>query len=68
MNFSRENQLKNIDQNNVYDLLVIGGGVVGAAILEMSSNSGINSILIEKNDFSSGASSRSTKLLHGGIR
>ena len=68
MNFSRKNQVSSLDQVNIYDLLIIGGGVVGAAALEMSSNAGLKSVLIEKNDFSSGASSRSTKLLHGGIR
>ena len=68
MNFSRKSQINLLEQNNEYELLVIGGGIVGSAILEMASAKGIDSILLEKNDFSSGASSRSTKLLHGGIR
>ena len=68
MNFSRKSQINLLEQNNEYDLLVIGGGVVGSAILELAASKGISAILLEKNDFASGASSRSTKLLHGGIR
>ena len=68
MNFSRKLQIDRLEQKNKYELLVIGGGIVGAAVLEMASAKDIDSILLEKNDFSSGASSRSTKLLHGGIR
>ena len=68
MSFSRENQINKLADNTDFELLVIGGGVVGAAALEMASNSGIKTLLVEKNDFSSGASSRSTKLLHGGFR
>ncbi len=68
MNFSRLDQIHSLEENNKFELLVIGGGVVGSAILELAASQGINSLLIEKNDFSSGASSRSTKLLHGGIR
>ncbi len=68
MSFSRTEQLTNIEKQEVFDLLVIGGGVVGAASLAMASANNLNVILLEKNDFASGASSRSTKLLHGGIR
>lgn len=68
MPFSRKEQLINLEKEAVYDLLIIGGGIVGSATLAMASADGLNSILLEKNDFASGASSRSTKLLHGGIR
>jgi glycerol-3-phosphate dehydrogenase len=68
MPFSRKEQLINLKKESVYDLLIIGGGIVGSATLAMASADGLNSILLEKNDFASGASSRSTKLLHGGIR
>ena len=68
MTFSRKEQLTNLEKESIYDLLIIGGGVVGSASLAMASSDGLNSILLEKNDFASGASSRSTKLLHGGIR
>ena len=58
MNFSRKLQIDRLEQKNKYELLVIGGGIVGAAVLEMASAKDIDSILLEKNDFSSGASSR----------
>jgi glycerol-3-phosphate dehydrogenase len=51
-----------------FDLLVVGGGINGAAIASMAADNGLSVALIEKNDFASGASSKSTKLVHGGIR
>ena len=68
MNFSRSEQLSKLENQEVFDLLILGGGIVGSAALAMASADGLNAILLEKNDFASGASSRSTKLLHGGIR
>ncbi|MDF2963821.1 MAG: glycerol-3-phosphate dehydrogenase/oxidase [Paenibacillus sp.] len=50
------------------DLLVIGGGITGAGIALDASARGIKVGLLEKNDFGSGTSSRSTKLIHGGLR
>src|SRR5687767_629807 len=51
-----------------YDLLVIGGGITGAGIALDASSRGLKTALIEKNDFAYGTSSRSTKLIHGGLR
>ena len=68
MTFSRKNQIDKLKNNDEYDLLIIGGGIVGAATHTISSKAGLNVLLVEKNDLSSGASSRSTKVLHGGIR
>lgn len=51
-----------------YDLLIIGGGVTGAAALRDAALRGLKVALVEKNDFAWGTSSRSTKLLHGGLR
>ncbi len=51
-----------------YDLLVIGGGINGAAIAHMAALNGLKTALLEKNDFASGTSSKSTKLIHGGLR
>lgn len=50
------------------DLLIIGGGITGAGILLDAASRGMNVVLLEKDDFASGTSSRSTKLIHGGLR
>ena len=52
----------------VFDLVVVGGGINGAAISHMAANAGLKVALLEKGDFASGTSSKSTKLMHGGIR
>ena len=54
--------------NNKFDLIVVGGGINGAAIANLAAGCGASVALLEKNDFASGTSSKSTKLLHGGIR
>lgn len=51
-----------------FDILVIGGGITGAGIALDAANRGLKVALIEKNDFASGTSSKSTKLIHGGLR
>lgn len=50
------------------DLMVVGGGIVGAGIARDAALRGIKVTLVEQNDFASGTSSRSSRLLHGGIR
>lgn len=52
----------------VMDILVIGGGITGAGIAWDASSRGMNTGLLEMRDFASGTSSRSTKLIHGGLR
>jgi len=51
-----------------WDLIVIGGGITGAGIFALSSRMGLRVLLLEKEDFASGTSSRSSKLVHGGLR
>lgn len=51
-----------------YDLIIIGGGATGAGIALDATLRGLKSIILEKNDFAEGTSSRSTKLVHGGVR
>jgi len=51
-----------------YDLVIIGGGITGAGIALDAASRGLKTALIEKNDFAFGTSSRSTKLIHGGLR
>ncbi|MDE2221772.1 MAG: glycerol-3-phosphate dehydrogenase/oxidase [Candidatus Omnitrophica bacterium] len=53
---------------NKFDLLVVGGGINGAAAAHLAAASGASVALLEKGDWASGTSSKSTKLLHGGIR
>ena len=50
------------------DLLVIGGGIIGAGIARDASLRGLSVALVEQNDFASGTSSRPTRLIHGGLR
>lgn len=51
-----------------YDLVVIGGGITGGGIALDAASRGLKVALVEKNDFASGTSSKSTKLIHGGLR
>ena len=51
-----------------FDLLVIGGGITGCGIAREASLRGLSVALIEKHDFASGTSSRSSRLIHGGVR
>jgi glycerol-3-phosphate dehydrogenase len=51
-----------------FDLIVIGGGITGAGIALDAAARGLTTVLIEKGDFASGTSSKSTKLVHGGLR
>lgn len=51
-----------------WDVLVIGGGISGAGVLRQATLAGLSCLLVEASDFSSGTSSRSSKLVHGGFR
>ena len=51
-----------------WDVLIIGGGITGAGILREATRLGLRSLLVEQRDFAWGASSRSSKLVHGGLR
>lgn len=55
-------------QNKEYDLLVIGGGITGCGIALDAISRGLSVALVEMQDFAAGTSSRSTKLVHGGLR
>ncbi len=70
ISFSQLNRNIFIDsaKNNYFDLLIIGGGITGAGIALDATTRGLKTILIEKQDFAEGTSSRSTKLVHGGLR
>ena len=55
-------------ENRRFDLLVIGGGITGAGIARDAALRGLSVCLVEAEDFASGTSSRSSKLIHGGLR
>lgn len=55
-------------QSTTFDLVVIGGGITGAGIALDAAARGLKTALVEKEDFAAGTSSRSTKLIHGGLR
>lgn len=55
-------------KNESFDLIVIGGGITGAGIALDAALRGLKVVLVEKDDFAYGTSSRSTKLIHGGLR
>ncbi len=65
--FDRQLSLNQLPQEK-FDLLIIGGGITGAGIALDAASRGLKTALIEKNDFAYGTSSRSTKLIHGGLR
>lgn len=50
------------------DVLIVGGGITGAGVLNLLSSTGISCALIDSEDFARGTSSRSSKLIHGGLR
>jgi len=60
--------LERIEKNNSFDVIVIGGGATGIGTALESALRGYKVLLVEKTDFSRGTSSRSTKLIHGGVR
>lgn len=64
----KRDEYKSIISNKTFDVLVIGGGITGAGISLDASSRGLNTCLIDMNDFASGTSSKSTKLIHGGLR
>lgn len=51
-----------------FDIVVIGGGITGGGIALDAASRGLKVLLLEKGDFASGTSSKSTKLIHGGLR
>src|ERR671926_1324144 len=51
-----------------YDLLVVGGGIIGCGVARDAALRGLRVALVEKDDFASGTSSRSSRLVHGGVR
>src|ERR1700674_5643613 len=66
---NREEMLSRVrSRAKPWDMVVIGGGAVGAGVAGDASARGLQTLLIEREDFGKGTSSRSTKLVHGGVR
>ncbi|MBK6890069.1 MAG: glycerol-3-phosphate dehydrogenase/oxidase [Sphingobacteriales bacterium] len=68
LNTTKRSLLMQQLQNTVFDVVVIGGGITGAGIALDAAARGLKVALLEKQDFAAGTSSRSTKLIHGGLR
>lgn len=65
--FKRSGLIEKLEDDQ-FDLIIIGGGITGAGIALDAASRGMKTALVEKNDFASGTSSKSTKLIHGGLR
>src|SRR5512139_1946936 len=66
---NRENMLRRIlERHEAWDLAVVGGGATGVGIAVDAASRGYAVVLLEQSDFGKGTSSRSTKLVHGGVR
>lgn len=64
----RAQLLQQIEQTAQWDMIVIGGGVVGAGVFKYANQLGQKVLLLEQKDFAWGSSSRSSKMVHGGLR
>ena len=65
---NRNDMLKHLKEVEVWDIIVIGGGASGLGTALDAASRGFKTLLLEQNDFAKGTSSRSTKLVHGGVR
>lgn len=68
MNFKRIEAIKSLENTPKWDIAIIGGGATGLGIAVDAASRGYKTILLEKYDFAKGTSSKSTKLVHGGVR
>lgn len=66
-NLNRTDMINKLEKTH-YDVLIIGGGITGAGIALDATTRGMRTVLLDMQDFSAGTSSRSTKLVHGGLR
>ena len=65
--FQRDLMLARLEQEE-FDVLIVGGGITGAGVALDAASRGLRTALIERDDFASGTSSKSSKLVHGGLR
>ena len=65
---NRQSLIEQLDSTPEFDICIIGGGATGLGIAVDAASRGYKTVLFEQHDFSKGTSSRSTKLVHGGVR
>ncbi len=65
---TRQAQISNLENSIEWDILIIGGGASGLGVAVDGASRGFKTVLLESHDFAKGTSSRSTKLVHGGVR
>jgi len=68
LNCRNRSKLKSDLETGIYDIVIIGGGITGAGVARDAVLRGLSVALIEAQDFASGTSSRSSKMIHGGLR
>lgn len=68
MVFSRESFIAQVEEQKNWDVIIIGGGATGLGTAVDAASRGFKTLLLEQSDFAKGTSSRSTKLVHGGVR
>ena len=66
--FKRDHILSKLSPSTTWDVIIIGGGATGLGTALDASSRGLKTLLLEQADFANGTSSRSTKLVHGGVR
>lgn len=64
---TRKSTLDSIDGKE-FDVMIVGGGITGAGVASILAHNGMSTLLVERDDFASGTSSGSSKLIHGGLR
>src|SRR6056297_3214957 len=66
---NRDQLIQNLkDDPEIWDFIIIGGGATGLGVAVEAASRGYKTLLLEQHDFAKGTSSRSTKLVHGGVR
>ncbi len=68
LRFSREDFIAKTEDQKHWNIIVVGGGATGLGVALDSASRGYSTLLLEQTDFAKGTSSRSTKLVHGGVR
>ncbi|MEO6846492.1 MAG: glycerol-3-phosphate dehydrogenase/oxidase, partial [Chthoniobacterales bacterium] len=65
---NRDTMLGQLENPGVWDVIIVGGGATGLGVAVDAQTRGLRTLLLESHDFAKGTSSRSTKLVHGGVR